>query len=163
MMVLRLILNLSRSGLLSGGVGGIGETGSSGTGGGGGIMSGGILSSGRGAPSRTGTFLRTGAVGGGGNQGSGAECDGSSSDEESPSNRFSSRLAMAMVPRLRPLRSTLGGFGGAAPPRPDPHSRSLGASEELGLSRRHRQTAVMAEKAKRMHRAMLRPQMALTS
>ena len=82
---------------------------------------------------------------------------------ESLSNLLSG-CTIAAVPRLRPFRSTLGRDASCtATPRPHLHSRSLGGGAMLSLTRFHRQMVVTAEKAKRTHSAMLRPQTALIS
>jgi hypothetical protein len=78
-----------------------------------------------------------------------------------------SLFAMAVVPRLRPLRNLFGPFltaAGGTPPRPHPqYSTSLGSLLLLGLRRRHRHRDMAAEKKNRMQSAMHRPHTALTS
>lgn len=160
-MVLRLDLTLSRSGLRGPSSEKAGEGGgrsSAGT-----VGTGGICSTGLGVSLTRTDLTRMAAVGGGGSHG---RCALSESDE-SLSNRFSWR-AMAAVPRLRARTLTGPGAGAGARPAvtvpgatPRPHlqfSMSLGAG---ALVRFHRHSEVTAEKAKSTHRAMLRPQMAL--
>lgn len=159
------------------GIGGI----STGSGGGGGKFvsggRGGISSTGRGF-SRVMTLVRffsrsaTAAVGGGGNQGSGARlretgcvmCMLSASDE-SLSNRSGLRCAIAAVPRLRlppypPGRDVTVVIPPFPSPRPHLHSRSLGGAG--ALRRFQRQAHTTLEKKNSTPRAMDRPQTVLS-
>lgn len=157
--VRRLDLTLSNSGLRSGLLKPPSTMPGDGTDGSGG--KGGIICTGFGVSLTRTCFTRkpVSAVGGGGNQG----WRRLSESDASLSNFFSC-AARAIVPRLRPWPSFTGPLVPSTSPRPHLQpSMSFAGAADAPLVRFHRHREVTALKAKSTQRAMLKPQRDLIS